>query len=169
MRVYGRPGYLLSEVGDPRLERSKTGLIATIPVKEGRLFRLGRVRFENSTLFSQEQLLEIFGVKGGEIAASFGTKSREGIERLKRIYSNYGYLNWTIIVKTDMKDDEGIVDCTFRLEEGPVFSVRRINFSGSTKTNEQVLRTQFLIGEGQVFSWGFLDESPFARPPTGFD
>jgi outer membrane protein assembly factor BamA len=58
-----------------------------------------------------------------------------------------------------MKDDEGIVDCTFRLEEGPVFFVRRMNFSGTTKTNEQALRTQFLIGEGQVFNWGLLDES----------
>jgi outer membrane protein assembly factor BamA len=86
-------GYLISEVGDPRFERSKKGLIVIMPVKEGPLFRLGRIRFENSTLFSQEQLLEIFGVTGGEIAASFGTKSREGFERLKRIYSNYGYLN----------------------------------------------------------------------------
>jgi len=58
-----------------------------------------------------------------------------------------------------MKEDEGIVDCTFRLEEGPVFCVRRVNFSGTTKTNDRALRTQFLIGERQAFNWDLLDES----------
>ena len=79
-------GYLVSKVGAVRFERSNQGFGVIIPIKEGPLFRIGRVRFENSTFFSQEQLLEIFGVKEGEIASSFGRKSREGFERLKRLY-----------------------------------------------------------------------------------
>ena len=152
-------GYLISEVGDPRFERSNKGLTLIIPITEGPLYRLGRVRFENSTLFSPEQLLDLFGMKEGDIAVSFSTRILDGIERLKRLYSNHGYLQWTIIPMTEMNDDEGFVHCTFRLEEGPVFSIRRLTFSGSTKTNEQALRTQFLIGEGQLFNWQLLDES----------
>lgn len=152
-------GYLISQVGDPRLERSNKGLTVIIPITEGPLYRIGRVRFEDSAHFSEEQLLEIFPIKEGEIATSFSTKVPGGIERLQRIYSNHGYLNFTIIPTQDMNDDEGILDCTFRLEEGPVFFIRRITLVGSSKTNERVLRSEFLIREGQSFSQQLLEES----------
>ena len=123
------------------------------------LYRLGRIKFENSTLLSQEQLLEILSVKEGDIAVSFSTRIANGFEQLKRIYSKHGYLNWTVISTTEINDDEGIVDCTFRLEEGSVFSIRQITFVGSTKTDEQALRSKFLVGEGQVLNWQLLEES----------
>ena len=161
-------GYLGSRVDDPRFERSDEGLVVIMAINEGPRFRVGRVRFENATFFSQDQLLQIFGIKEGEIAASFRAKSQAAFERLKRIYSNYGYLNWTIIPKIDMNDDEGVIDCTFRIEEGTVFSIGRVTFTGGTKENEQILRPQVLIREGQVFNWQLLDESLALLQRRGF-
>ena len=167
-------GYLQARHGEPRVEgigRRRTGfpilplpflssvdegLRVTVPIVEGRLYRIGEMKIEGNSIFSEEVVRDVIGLKQGDVAN--GEKIGKALfENLKKYYGQQGFIEYTAEPAPTFKDnpqkpDEGIVDFVITIEEGKQFSLRRLEFIGNTFTRDNVLRREVLLNEGDIYN-----------------
>ena len=167
-------GYLQARHGEPRVESvgpKRTGfpvlplpflssvdegLRITVPIVEGKVYRLGEFKVEGNSIFSEDQIRAVIGLNKGDVAD--GEKVSKGLfENLKKFYGREGFIEYTAEPVPTFKDNpanpnEGIVDFTVTIEEGKQFTLRRLEFVGNTFTRDNVLRREVLINEGDIYN-----------------
>ena len=127
-----------------------------VPVTEGKVFRVGELKVEGNSIFSEQQILSYVGLKKGEIAD--GKRLQEAVyEDLKKVYGSQGFVLYDAEFDPEFKDNpanpnEGIVDITITIDEGKQFRLRRLEFTGNTFTRDKVLRREVLINEGDIYN-----------------
>jgi outer membrane protein insertion porin family len=147
----------------PLLSSRDDTLRIVVPVTEGRPFRVGELKVEGNSIFSEELILAFVGLKKGEIAD--GKRLQDAVyEDLKKQYGAQGFLQYNAEFEPNFRDNpdnpnEGIVDITISIDEGKQFSLRRLEFTGNTFTRDRVLRREFLLNEGDIYNQNFLDIS----------
>lgn len=124
----------------------------TIPLVEGEQYRLGSVSFKNSTLFREADttLRPMFAMAEGDIFNV--SEIRTGLENLRKLYGEFGYINFVASPETEINEAERLINMSFNLEEGKQFTVRRIEFTGNTTTRDKVIRRELLVEEGSLFN-----------------
>ena len=167
--AYQDRGYFKVLVNDPKLETRTTGggpfripwlypnrpgraVDITIPLVEGEKYVLGQMTFSNSTLFRDQQaaLRSLFAMTEGDIFDV--SKIRKGLEELRKLYGEFGFINFVASPETEIDDQARRINMSFDLEEGKQFTVRRVEFSGNTTTRDKVIRRELLIQEGSLFN-----------------
>jgi len=183
-------GYLQARHGDYRVEslgRKRTGfpvlplpflssvdegLRITVPIIEGKVYRLGELKVEGNSIFSEQAVRAVIGLNKGDVAN--GEKISKGLfENLKKFYGNQGFIEYTAEPVPSFKDnpqnpDEGIVDFVVTIEEGKQFSLRRLEFVGNTFTRDNVLRREVLINEGDIYNEGYWEYSVIKLNQLGY-
>ncbi len=183
-------GYLQARHGEPRIEgvgRRRTGfpilplpllssvdegLRVTVPIVEGKVYRLGEFKVEGNSIFSEDQIRAVIGLNKGDIAN--GEKVSKGLfENLKKFYGQQGFIEYTAEPVPTFKDnpqnpDEGIVDFTVTIEEGKQFTLRRLEFVGNTFTRDNVLRREVLINEGDIYNDAYWEYSIVKLNQSGY-
>lgn len=161
---YKRTGFpLLKAFPLPLVTSKDDTLKIRIPVTEGKVFRVGDLKVEGNSIFSEQLILAYVGLRKGEIAD--GKRLQDAIyEDLKKAYGQQGFVQYTAEFDPQFKDnpakpDEGIVDITITIEEGKQFTLRRLEFTGNTFTRDKVLRREVLINEGDIYNQNYLDIS----------
>ena len=138
----------------PALFFGKTGqkVDIKIPLVEGEQYRLGTVSFKNSTLFREADtaLRPMFAMTEGDIFNV--SEIRKGLENLRKLYGEFGYINFVASPDTEINEQNKLINMTFNLEEGKQFVVRRIEFSGNTTTRDKVIRRELMVEEGSLFN-----------------
>ena len=173
-------GYFRAQIGEPKIEglgykrngfflplpllTSKDDTLKVIvPITEGRAYRVGEVKVEGISIFSEQQILGYVGLKKGEIVN--GKHLRDALyEDLKKVYGSQGFVLYDAELLPDFKDDaanpkEGTVDVTIRIDEGKQFRLRRLEFTGNTFTRDRVLRREMMINEGDIYNQIGLERS----------
>ena len=156
----------------PLLSSKDDTLRIIVPVTEGKIFRVGQLKVEGNSIFSEQQILGIVGLKTGEVAD--GKRLQEAVyENLKKIYGAQGFVLYNAEFNPEFKDNpanpnEGIVDVTISIEEGKQFRLRRLEFTGNTFTRDRVLRREFLINEGDIYNQIALENSVLRINQTGY-
>jgi len=171
--IYQDHGYFKVSVSDPVVkinneERSgipgpwpmfgsKNGKRAdiTITIDEGAQYRMGSLRFRSSDpeqglVFKSEVLARAFPLKEGDVLAA--DKLRKALDNYKKLYGEYGYIDFVATPITDIDDAKKVVNLTVEFDQQKQFFVRRIEFSGNTTTRDKVIRRELLLDEGQVFN-----------------
>jgi outer membrane protein insertion porin family len=167
-------GYLQARHGEPRVEgvgprrtgfpilplpflsSVDEGLRVTVPIVEGRIYRIGEMKIEGNSIFSEDAIRGYIGLNKGDVAN--GEKIGKALfENLKKVYGSQGFIEYTAEPTPTFKDnpqkpDEGIVDFVITIEEGKQFSLRRLEFIGNTFTRDNVLRREVLLNEGDIYS-----------------
>lgn len=134
-----------------------------IPVQEGKVFRVGELKVEGNSIFSEQLILAYVGLRPGEIAD--GKRLQEAVyENLKKEYGSQGFLQYNAEFDPVFRDNpdnpnEGIVDITITIEEGKQFTLRRLEFTGNTFTRDRVMRREFLLNEGDIYNQRALEIS----------
>ncbi len=147
----------------PLLTSKDDTLKIVVPVTEGRVFRVGDLKVEGNSIFSEQQILAFVGLKKGEIAD--GKRLQDAVyEDLKKYYGGQGFVQYNAEFEPTFKDNpnnknEGIVDITISIDEGKQFTLRRLEFTGNTFTRDRVMRREFLINEGDIYNQNFLEIS----------
>ena len=147
----------------PLISSKDETLKITVPVTEGKIFRVGELKVEGNSIYSEEQILGAVGLKKGEIAD--GKRLQDAVyEDLKKVYGDQGFVNYNAEFEPNFRDNpdnpnEGIVDITIIIEEGKQFSLRRLEFTGNTFTRDRVLRREFLLNEGDIYNQRALEIS----------
>lgn len=147
----------------PLISSKDDTLKIIVPVTEGKVFRVGTLKVEGNSIYSEQQILGYVGLKTGEIAN--GKRLQDAVyEDLKKVYGSQGFVLYNAEFEPDFKDNpanpnEGIVDITITIEEGKQFRLRRLEFTGNTFTRDRVLRREFLINEGDIYNQNGLEIS----------
>lgn len=174
-------GYLQARHGEPRitgLGPRRTGfpilplpflssiddtLKITVPIIDGRLYRLGELKIEGNSIFSEAVIKAIVGLQKGEVANGEAL-SKALYENLKKYYGAQGFIQYTAEVTPTFKDDpknpnEGIADFLVTIDEGKQFTLRRLEFTGNTFTRDNVLRREVLMNEGDIYNQTMFEYS----------
>src|SRR5688500_1559763 len=183
-------GYLQARHGEPRIEsvgRRRTGfpilplplissvdegLRVTVPIVEGKVYRLGEFKVEGNSIFSETQIRAVIGLNKGDIAD--GEKVTKGLfENLKKFYGQQGFIEYTAEPVPTFHDNpqnpnEGVVDFTVTIEEGKQFTLRRLEFVGNTFTRDNVLRREVLINEGDIYNDAYWEYSVVKLNQLGY-
>jgi outer membrane protein insertion porin family len=167
-------GYLQARHGEPvvtGLGKRRTGfpilplpflssvdetLRITVPITDGKLYRVGEVKIEGNSIYSEPVIKAFIGLNKGEIAN--GEALSKGLfENLKKAYGAQGFIQYTADINPTFKDsptnpNEGIADFTITIDEGKQFTLRRLEFTGNTFTRDNVLRREVLMNEGDIYN-----------------
>ncbi len=147
----------------PLLSSKDDTLKIIVPVSEGKVYRVGDVKVEGNSIFSEQQILGGLGLKKGEIAN--GKRLQEGVyEDLKKAYGSQGFVLYNAEFEPEFKDSptnpkEGVLDITINIDEGKQFRLRRLEFTGNTFTRDKILRREVLINEGDIYNQGLIETS----------
>jgi len=139
----------------PFLSSTDEGLRVTVPIIEGKLYRLGEMKIEGNSIFSEDAIRGYIGLQKNDVAN--GEKIGKALyENLKQVYGSQGFIEYTAEPTPTFRDnpakpDEGIVDFVITIEEGKQFSLRRLEFIGNTFTRDNVLRREVLLNEGDIY------------------
>jgi outer membrane protein insertion porin family len=174
-------GYLQARHGEPRIEglgRRRTGfpilplpflsstddvLRITVPITDGKLFRVGDLKIEGNSIFSEQVIQAVIGLNKGDVANGEAI-SKALYENLKKAYGQQGFIQYTAEIQPTFKDnpqkpDEGIADFLITIDEGKQFTLRRLEFTGNTFTRDNVLRREVLINEGDIYNQNMFEYS----------
>ncbi|WP_335955953.1 BamA/TamA family outer membrane protein, partial [Acinetobacter guillouiae] len=83
-------------------------------------------------------------------------------------YGNAGYYYAEVNVVPEINNETHIVDLNYYINPGQQVTVRRINFTGNTKTADEVLRREMRQMEGALASNEKIDLSKVRLERTGF-
>src|SRR2546423_2437504 len=174
-------GYLTARHGEPVVEamgRKRTGfpilplpflsstddtIRITVPIIEGKLYRLGDMKIEGNSIFSEAVIKAVIGLQKGDVANGEAI-SKALYENLKKAYGGQGFIQYTAEVaptykENPQKPEEGVADFVITIDEGKQFTLRRLEFTGNTFTRDNVLRREVLINEGDIYNQQYFEYS----------
>ncbi len=128
------------------------GADVDLTVDEGRQYHLAKINFQGVKLFRTPETLmaPLFQMKEGDVFST--AKLRKGLENLRKLYGEFGYMDFVAEPSFDPQVGTDKIDLTLSFDEGKQFFVRRIDFSGNTTTRDKVIRRELLIDEGDMFN-----------------
>ena len=150
----------------PLISTKDDTLKIVVPITEGKVFRVGELKVEGNSIFSEEQILAFIGLKKGEIADGKRLQDAVYDEKtgMKSVYGQQGFIQFNAEYEPEFKDNpanpnEGIVDIKITIDEGKQFTLRRLEFTGNTFTRDRVMRREFLLNEGDIYNSRSLEVS----------
>jgi outer membrane protein insertion porin family len=147
----------------PFLSSVDDTLKITVPIIDGKLFRLGDVKIEGNSIFSEQVIKAFIGLNKGEVVNGEAL-SKALYENLKKAYGSQGFIQYAPDVTPTYKDNpqnpnEGIADFLITIDEGKQFTLRRLEFTGNTFTRDNVLRREVLLNEGDIYNQNMFEFS----------
>jgi outer membrane protein insertion porin family len=139
-------------------------------VEEGPRYARGKLSFTDVELFRvPDQVLgPVFAMQEG---AMFDIeKLRKGMENLKKLYGEFGYIDFVAEPSFEFREDESppLIDLNLAVDEGKQFFVRRIEFDGNNTTRDKVIRREILLDEGDMFNTRMWDVSMLRLNQLGY-
>ncbi len=124
----------------------KKDIYITINISEGEPYTISGVKLAGDLILPEADLIELIDVKKGELF-SLGTLTKSTKAITDRL-GNEGYAFANVNSVPDIDKENRTVAVTFFVDPGKRAYVRRINFSGNTRTRDEVLRREMRQPEG---------------------
>jgi len=148
-------------------DSAKQRIGLTFQVDEGSQYRLGGIRFKhNRAIADVTSLRRIFPIKDGDILSR--EKVGKGLENLRKAYTQFGYINFTVIPNTRFDEANKLISLDMDIDEGQQFYVSRIEVLGLDEaTGDELLKSLPMKG-GQIYNsrlWelSLLQSAPYFR------
>jgi outer membrane protein insertion porin family len=128
-------------------------------IEEGPQTSVSSVRFQNNTVLSAGELLEVLEVPAREstvVPLRLGqplsaTSVEDGRIALIRSYRDLGYLYAQIFAQTTMSADRSEAEVVYRIEEGPQVRIGKLLVRGNQYTSEGIIRSRITMAPGDVY------------------
>ena len=137
--------------------KDKNALAIKINVEEGNKYYFGNIKFLGNTVYSDQLLGQILGVKKGEtyngvlLEKRIQDKSKPDGEDITNLYQNNGYL-FSNINAVEVKTANDTIDFEIRVTEGPMAYFNKITVVGNDKTNDRVIYRELRTKPGEKYS-----------------
>ena len=158
-----------------------------VNIEEGKKYYFGDIRFLGNTVYSDQALSSILGIKRGEIyngvllEKRIADKTSPDAEDVTNLYQNNGYL-WSNINPVEVKTDNDTIDFEIRISEGPIAYFNNITVKGNDKTNDKVIYRELRTRPGEKWNkdlvirsvrelgqLGFFDAEAIRPEPVNMD
>src|SRR5438067_2827987 len=147
---YQNHGYVDVAVRDVRKGRTSSGALQiVIAIDEGAQYHVGKLSFVGYRATTEGKLRGVVKMKEGAIYSAKGIK--DDAKAMADAYGSGGYVDLTIIPESSPAHG-GLIDITYRIDEGQRSYVERINVIGNTRTKDKVIRREVLIAPGDIFN-----------------
>jgi outer membrane protein assembly factor BamA len=114
----------------PKTENN-TQIALFVHVDENAQYRLRGIGFKNNkAIWNSAAMRALFPIKDGDIFSR--EKIAEGLEKLRKLYGEYGYVNYTGVPVTTFDEENKLANLDIDIDEGKQFYVSDISFEGST-------------------------------------
>ena len=154
---YYSQGYIQAKVGNPDIKHEKNKLFITIPVDEGKQFKVGAVDITGNIIGEKSSLSKGLKTESGKVFSS--NSLHEDIVKLTDLYADEGYAYADISPLTKINPENQTVDVTFDIEQGDKVTIEKINIAGNTRTRDKVIRREIRLAEGDLYSTSKLKRS----------
>ncbi len=138
-------------------KKPRRWLELTIPVVEGKQYRVGKVEVEGAEVLPPEFIKSFFKLVPGEVYNE--SKITKGLEKLREIYGARGYIQFTGFPIKAPVEASDVVDVTINLNEDQQYFVNQIEFKGHTTTRDKVIRREMWLNEQDVMNMELLKMS----------
>ncbi len=133
------------------LDRDGRGFFITFTIEEGERYRFGTIGVESALpSLRTDALGPYILVKSGKWFNS--EKVEKTTEALTLGVSLQGYAFGQVKARLDRDTANRVINIVFGIEEGPRIYIERINVVGNIRTEDQVIRRQFRLAEGDAFN-----------------
>jgi outer membrane protein insertion porin family len=137
--------------------KEKNALAIKINVEEGNKYYFGNIKYLGNTVYPDQLLSRILGVKKGEtyngvlLEKRIADKSKPDGEDITNLYQNSGYL-FSNINAVEVKTVNDTIDFEIRVTEGPLAYFNKITVTGNDKTNDRVIYRELRTKPGEKYS-----------------
>lgn len=170
LRDYYRDrGYLDVEIARSRVrfEYPKAGsLIISIPVEEGRRYKLGRMGFTGNKVFPARFLSLALNERPGNWFTP--SKLDEDVTAVEEFYGKGGYLDTRVRLVRKPNLETGDIDVDFDIDEGEKITLESIKIEGNDKTKSIVIIRELVLTPGQTFDSVRMNVSKLRLENTRF-
>ena len=144
----------------------KRNIYIAAGIHEGDIFKISDIHLLGTLVLPEDALRKVLRIRPGEI---FNRHSIElSADAITDVLSNIGYAFAKVSPVPKVDEQNHTVDLTFYVEPGPRVYVRRINFKGNTRTQDQVLRREMRQYEGAWYSQAAIDRSKVRLQRLGY-
>jgi outer membrane protein assembly factor BamA len=150
-------GFIQCELSVEDIEEDSESVFVQIRVREGKQYRLAELRLMESSLFSDEALISQFDLQPGDIVNSSAIK--QGLERIKRMYADRGYINWSYLTEQTFDEAAGIMALKFTFVEDIPFRIDLVGFVGGEQAEEDEARKTVVVRPGELLRQTDLEAS----------
>jgi outer membrane protein insertion porin family len=168
-------------------DKEKNKINIDVNIEEGKKYYFGDIRFLGNTVYSDQALNSILGIKRGEIyngvmlEKRIADKTSPDAEDVTNLYQNNGYL-WSNINPVEVKTENDTIDFEIRITEGPIAYFNNVTVKGNDKTNDKVIYRELRTRPGEKWNkdlvirsvrelgqLGFFDAEAIRPEPVNMD
>lgn len=167
VRVYASQGRYGASVSTDVENLPGNRVALNINVKEGRVATIQHINIVGNTVYSDEELKELFSLKLPNFWSFYKKDDRYArqkltgdLERVRSYYLDSGYVNFSIdSTQVSITPDKKNVYITLNVTEGEKYTIRDVAVAGEMVVPEAELLDAVRVEEGQVFSRRLITES----------
>jgi len=137
--------------------KAKNDLTINVNIEEGNKYYFGDIKFLGNSVYSDQSLRSVLGVKKGDVyngvllEKRIADKSKPDGEDITNLYQNNGYL-FSNINAVEVKTANDTIDFEIRVTEGPIAYFNKITVVGNDKTNDEVIYRELRTKPGEKYS-----------------
>lgn len=152
-RFYVSHGYADFQVKSAiaELTKERDGFYITFTVEEGERYKFGDIKIISKLPdLGAEELRQHLLTEEGE---TFNAELvEESIDELVKVLGDLGYAFVRIDPQMDRDEVNRVIDLTYVVEQGPRVYVERIEIQGNVRTQDEVIRREFRLSEGDPYN-----------------
>ena len=166
--LYQNDGYVRFSVDNAVLNISedKSSVFVEVGLTEGEQYQFGDINFLGKPIYENNELKELVTFAPDEKYSQ--AKLDATTAALKSRYGNEGYYLAQVRPVPRINDETKVVDIDYYIDPARPIYVRRINFTGNIKTQDEVLRREMRQLEGSLASSEKIQLSRTRLMRTGF-
>jgi outer membrane protein insertion porin family len=158
LQLYNDHGFIQARVEshDVTVDREKARVTINIVVVEGAQHHVSSINLTGVTLLPESEVLRQLKMKPGDVFSR--GKLRDSVKAIEELYSNVGRASAEINPRVEPQADNKLA-LTLEINEGPTVYVERINIAGNVRSQDKILRREFQMAEGDLFTLRGLQRS----------
>jgi outer membrane protein insertion porin family len=161
-------GYINSQIESTQVAMSpdRKEIYLTVNLKEGDVYKVSDVQVTGKIIIRAEEIIPLVGIGPGDVfSRKLATQTQKAIsDRL----GDEGYIFCNVNMVPEIDEATKTVRMTFFVDPGKKVYVRRINFSGNTKTRDEVIRREMRQMEAAWASSTKIERSKVRMERLGY-
>jgi outer membrane protein insertion porin family len=154
---YKESGYRDARIiSDSIIKNDDNTISLSINLEEGEKYTYGKINFLGNTIYTDQQLNQILGIKEGdtyngvELDKRIADDSKPDANDLTNLYQDVGYL-FSSITPIEVSADGNVIDMEIRVIEGKPAYFNNVTITGNDKTNDHVIYRELRVRPGQLY------------------
>ncbi len=161
-------GFIKARLEEPKVEvdREDGSIIVTLTVHEGDRYFLGDIAAQGDDIHSEDEIMSRISLRKGDPFNQ--SLFRQNLFSVQELYMDDGYAYAAPLPDITEHQETKTVDITVKVDPGRVVYIGRIDAVGNYKTNDNVVRREMRLKEGERFSGQKLTRSRQRLANTGY-